>query len=61
MSTQRWAYETLTVKPDFWTASPNQEQLKQALNDMGQKGWELVSTTQPYRSANLQLIFKREI
>ena len=62
MNTQRWAYETVTLKPGLWSGTTNAEQLKQTLNDMGQKGWELVATPQQRTTwAEVQLIFKRPI
>jgi hypothetical protein len=60
MNAIRWTYETVTLKPQFRTGAPAPGALKQTLNEMGQKGWELVSApvTQGNYSTVL-LIFKR--
>jgi hypothetical protein len=59
MNTQKWKYEIVTVKPALST-SKHRERLKQALDDMGMKGWELV-TAPPMVSAlaEITLFFKR--
>jgi Domain of unknown function (DUF4177) len=60
MNATRWSYETVILKPEFLSGAPNPATLKQTLNDMGQKGWELVSApaTQGHY-ATVVLIFKR--
>jgi hypothetical protein len=56
----RWKYEIVTVKP-AWSPSRHREQLKQVLDDMGSKGWELVSAPPMVSAlAELTLFFKRE-
>jgi hypothetical protein len=59
MNASRWKYEMVTVKP-AWSTVKYRERLKQVLDDMGNKGWELV-TAPPLMSAlqELTLIFKR--
>jgi hypothetical protein len=59
MNATKWKYEVVTVKPSLSTAK-HRERLKQTLDDMGHKGWELV-TAPPMISAfaELALIFKR--
>jgi len=42
MNHNRWSYEVVSVPPNTWRGGVNVEKLKLALNDMGQKGWELV-------------------
>jgi Domain of unknown function (DUF4177) len=56
----RWTYETVVLKPEFWTGAPAPDTLKQTLNDMGQKGWELVSSPVTHGNySTVVLIFKR--
>jgi sirohydrochlorin ferrochelatase len=60
MNNARWIYETIVVKPSFWRAGLHTERLRQTLNDMGLKGWELVGMP-PYLGplAAVTLIFKK--
>jgi hypothetical protein len=59
MNASKWKYEVVTLKP-AWSPGKYRERLKQALDDMGNKGWELV-TAPPMISSltELVLIFKR--
>lgn len=59
MNVSKWKYEIVTVKPGFSTVK-HRERLKQTLDEMGTKGWELV-TAPPMVSAltELTLIFKK--
>ena len=59
MTVPRWKYEVTTIKP-AWSTAKQRERLKQVLDDMGNKGWELV-TAPPMVSAlaEITLFFKR--
>jgi len=59
MTVAKWKYEMVTVKPSL-SPSKYREALKRTLDDMGQKGWELV-TAPPMISAlaEMVLFFKR--
>ena len=60
MNSNRWSYEVMTVPPNTWRGGVNVEKLKTALNDMGQKGWELVGSppgSGPY--GHTTLVFRR--
>jgi hypothetical protein len=59
MTVSRWKYEVATIKP-AWSTAKQRERLKQVLDDMGNKGWELV-TAPPMVSAlaEITLFFKR--
>ncbi len=61
MNPGRWKYEMVTLKP-AWSTARLRERLKQTLDDMGNKGWELV-TAPPMVSALAEtvLIFKRPV
>ena len=61
MNPQKWKYEVVTVKPAL-SSSKHRERLKQALDEMGMKGWELV-TAPPMVSAlaEITLFFKRPV
>ena len=62
MNAPRWSYEVVTMKPGLLKPGLDPEKLKQTLNEMGQKGWELVGLS-PYLGpfANTSLLFKRQI
>lgn len=60
MNHTRWSYEVLHVPANPWRGGVNAEKLKQALNEMGQKGWELVGIPAgqgPF--GNTTLVFRR--
>ena len=60
MNASKWKYEVVTIKPSVWSTSKHREKLKQALDDMGLKGWELVGLPPMISAfAELTLIFKR--
>ena len=61
MNANRWKYEIVNIKPG-WSAAKQREKLKQSLDEMGAKGWELVSMP-PVTSAlaELVLVFKRPV
>ena len=61
MNPNRWQYETVTIKQGAFSFAINVEDLKKQLNEMGQKGWELVSTTQLSSGYGLVLVFKRPV
>jgi hypothetical protein len=49
----------VTVKPS-WSSARHRERLKQVLDDMGQKGWELVGAPPMVSAlAEATLFFKR--
>ena len=59
-----WEYHTLKIHPGgFFGGKVDSNQLAQALNQLGQQGWELCSTfetnTGQGASAEVVLIFKR--
>ena len=60
MNHPRWNYEAVNIKPSFWRPGLKTEKLRQTLNEMGQKGWELVGMP-PHLGplAEVTLIFKR--
>jgi hypothetical protein len=59
VNASKWKYEIVTVKP-AWSPAKHRERLKQVLDDMGGKGWELVSAPQMVSAlAELTLVFKR--
>lgn len=59
MNASRWKYEMVTVKPS-WSSARHRERLKQVLDDMGQKGWELVGAPPMVSAlAEATLFFKR--
>ena len=60
MNAQKWTYEVVNFKPSLWRPGVHRERLRQALQEMGQKGWELVGLP-PYLGAfaEITLIFKR--
>jgi hypothetical protein len=59
MNNSKWKYEMVTIKP-AWSTAKLRERLKQVLDEMGGKGWELV-TAPPMVSAlaEITLFFKR--
>ena len=60
MNATRWQYETIRLKPSFWRPGVNLDELRQVLNDMGQKGWELAGMPPVLNAlATVTLIFKR--
>ncbi len=56
MTTERWAYQVIEVKPAFLTVKS--EALQEKLNQMGLAGWELVSV---YHTHLVTLYFKRPL
>lgn len=59
MNATRWKYEIVTVKP-AWSTVKHRERMKQVLDDMGNKGWELVTAPQMVSAlAEITLFFKR--
>jgi hypothetical protein len=60
MTASKWKYEVVNVKPSVWSPAKHRERLKQTLDDMGLKGWELVGLPPVVSAfAELTLIFKR--
>jgi hypothetical protein len=59
MNTMKWKYDVVTIKPS-WSTARQRERLKQLLDDMGQKGWELVGMPPMVSAlAEITLFFKR--
>ena len=61
MSSARWQYETVTIKQGTFSFSINMDEMRKQMNEMGQKGWELVSTTHIPSGFGLILVFKRPL
>jgi hypothetical protein len=60
MNAMKWKYEVVNVKPSVWSPARHRERLKQTLDEMGHKGWELVGLPPVISAwADLTLIFKR--
>jgi hypothetical protein len=60
MTSTRWQYETVQLKPSFWRPGVDAGELRQILNDMGQKGWELAGMPPMLGALSaVTLIFKR--
>jgi Domain of unknown function (DUF4177) len=62
MNSQRWAYESVTLKPNFWSGTSTIE-LQKILNEMGQRGWELIvlPANLSVTTSGTVLFFKRPI
>ena len=61
MNSNRWKYEMVTVKP-AWSTARQRERMQQVLDDMGNKGWELISAPQMVSAlGEVTLIFKRPV
>jgi len=59
MNPGKWKYEMVTIKP-AWSTGKLRERLKQVLDDMGGKGWELVTAPAMVSAlAETTLFFKR--
>jgi hypothetical protein len=64
---RRFEYHTVIVEPKgiFFGGKVNPDNLTQILNNMGNQGWELVSTVASNKmygvTENVVCIFKREI
>ena len=57
MTTTRWAYQVVELKPSLWGILKTQE-VQDKMNQLGQSGWELVSVFQSYK---VTLFFKRPL
>ena len=61
MNPTKWKYEIVIVKPAMTTATVR-ERLKQTLEEMGTKGWELVTAPQMVSAlVEITLVFKRPV
>jgi hypothetical protein len=58
MTPNRWKYDLVLVKPSLSPAR-HRERVKQVLDDMGIKGWELVGAPAIAAWTEVTLVFKR--
>jgi Domain of unknown function (DUF4177) len=57
MENIRWEYRVFSVGT-FWS-TPSDEQLETSLNDVGQEGWEVVSTFPAHNSSKVTFVARR--
>jgi uncharacterized protein DUF4177 len=57
MTSDRWSYQVVEVKPSFLGAT--RDAVQERLQQLGLQGWELVSVVQPQRFAAVQLYLKK--
>jgi hypothetical protein len=55
----QWEYHAFSVG-SFWSA-PSDEQIEDALNEVGQEGWELVSTFPAHNSSKVTFVARRPL
>lgn len=59
MSTRRWLYQVVEIKPKWW-GGLDAEEVQAELTRQGTLGWELVSVIVPQSMTATQLIMKKE-
>lgn len=56
-----WEYKTIQVKTGFFGGLVDIDDFDSKLNELGQLGWELVTSTTPTQSGMILAIFKRPL
>ncbi len=57
----RWEYKTVKFKQRTFWGNVDIEQLQSNLNNLGAKGWELVSTQRETYGSYILLFFKKRV
>lgn len=59
MTSDRWTYQVVEVKPSFLGSI--REPAQERLNQLGLQGWELVAVVQPLRFGPVQMFLKKPL
>ncbi len=57
--TAQWEYHVVSVG-SFWSA-PSDEQMETFLNELGQEGWEVVSSFPAHNSSKVTFVTRRPL
>ena len=57
MVNERWTYQVVEVKPNFFGS--NRTRIQETLNQLGLQGWELVAANRAHRYEATLLYLKR--
>ena len=55
----QWEYRVISAG-SFWSG-PNEEQMEAMLNELGQEGWEVISTLATHSSNKVTFVGKRPV